>query len=502
MSATVQQTEQQRWQVEEGYWELHIRPSVEKLRSAQLREGSLYNNLRTFVPVLVLCVVWLWVIHWNSASNFHRLLGRSVTVRHLLLAFGVVALWNVWLGLSVYSKHSARRDVSAEVLRLVTAAFACSLLPFFGNITRGLFRQALLLGVLTGVGLLIASLCLLGIFFVGALLSPRLLRRRSAIIVGTGRRAAMLRARLQSHYSQFEFHGSIDDVYMGTDAEKDIYLGPISELENLLKTHPIEIVLIGLPMKSRYDDIQRVINICEAVGVESQYMQDIFETSQARVQVHLQDPQNFTVWSTANRDPKQHLKRAFDLIGASLLLAIFSPFMLAAAIAVRLSSPGPVLFVQQRYGRHRKRFPMFKFRSMVADAEAQQKKLEAINEAQGPVFKLKSDPRVTRVGAFLRKTSIDELPQLFNVLRGEMSLVGPRPLPLRDVSRFEETWLLRRFSVRPGLTCLWQVNGRSNTSFDYWIKQDLLYIDHWSLGLDLKILVQTIPAVLRGSGAV
>jgi lipopolysaccharide/colanic/teichoic acid biosynthesis glycosyltransferase len=175
--------------------------------------------------------------------------------------------------------------------------------------------------------------------------------------------------------------------------------------------------------------------------------------------------------------------------------------MIAAAIAVHLSSGGPILFVQTRYGRNRKRFPMFKFRSMVIDAEQRQAELETMNEAQGPVFKLKSDPRVTRVGTFLRRTSIDELPQLFNVLRGEMSLVGPRPLPLRDVSRFEESWLLRRFSVRPGITCLWQIKGRSETTFDQWIEQDLTYIDHWSLGLDLKILLMTIPAVLRGSGA-
>jgi lipopolysaccharide/colanic/teichoic acid biosynthesis glycosyltransferase len=145
---------------------------------------------------------------------------------------------------------------------------------------------------------------------------------------------------------------------------------------------------------------------------------------------------------------------------------------------------------------------MFKFRSMVADAERRQASLEGQNEAQGPVFKLRSDPRVTPVGRFLRRTSIDELPQLFNVLRGEMSLVGPRPLPIRDVSRFEKFWLLRRFSVRPGLTCLWQISGRSNTGFDSWVKQDLTYIDEWSLTLDFNILIRTVPAVLRGSGAV
>jgi lipopolysaccharide/colanic/teichoic acid biosynthesis glycosyltransferase len=176
--------------------------------------------------------------------------------------------------------------------------------------------------------------------------------------------------------------------------------------------------------------------------------------------------------------------------------------MLTAALAIRFTSPGPIFFLQERYGRHRKLFSMVKFRSMVVDAERKQAALEASNEAQGPVFKLKSDPRVTKVGAFLRKTSIDELPQLFNVIAGDMSLVGPRPLPKRDVSRFEEPWLLRRFSVRPGLTCIWQVSGRSNTTFDDWIKQDLAYIDNWSLSLDLTLLVRTIPAVLRGDGAV
>jgi lipopolysaccharide/colanic/teichoic acid biosynthesis glycosyltransferase len=137
----------------------------------------------------------------------------------------------------------------------------------------------------------------------------------------------------------------------------------------------------------------------------------------------------------------------------------------------------------------------------VPNAARLQKKLEDLNEAQGPVFKIKDDPRITSIGRFLRKTSIDELPQLFNVIKGDMSLVGPRPLPLRDVAKFEESWLKRRFSVKPGITCLWQISGRSNSSFDEWIKQDLEYIDYWSFSRDLKILVKTIPSVFMGSGA-
>jgi lipopolysaccharide/colanic/teichoic acid biosynthesis glycosyltransferase len=144
---------------------------------------------------------------------------------------------------------------------------------------------------------------------------------------------------------------------------------------------------------------------------------------------------------------------------------------------------------------------MYKFRTMVQDAEAQQVQLEGMNDARGPVFKIRRDPRITRVGAFLRRTSLDELPQLWNVLRGDMSLVGPRPLPVRDVQRFGETWLMRRFSVLPGITGLWQVSGRSNLSFDEWIHLDLAYIDHWSPWLDLSILARTIPAVISGRGA-
>ena len=178
-----------------------------------------------------------------------------------------------------------------------------------------------------------------------------------------------------------------------------------------------------------------------------------------------------------------------------------APLWVVIAIAIKLTSPGPVFFAQERYGWRKRRFRMFKFRTMVTGAEALQGSLESRNEADGPVFKIADDPRVTRVGRFLRRTSLDELPQFVNVLRGEMSLVGPRPLPLRDVGRFSEAWLMRRFSVVPGVTGLWQISGRSNLGFAEWIAMDLDYIDRWSLALDARILLGTIPAVCRGTGA-
>jgi lipopolysaccharide/colanic/teichoic acid biosynthesis glycosyltransferase len=183
------------------------------------------------------------------------------------------------------------------------------------------------------------------------------------------------------------------------------------------------------------------------------------------------------------------------------LLVLLSPLFLIVAILIKLDSRGAVFFVQERIGLSKRKFRMYKFRTMVDDAETIQATLEKLNEASGPVFKIKHDPRITRVGKVLRRASIDELPQLFNVLIGGMSLVGPRPLPVRDYQGLERNWHRRRFSVRPGITCLWQVNGRSSVHFEKWMELDMQYIDHWSLWLDLKILAKTMPAVLKGTGA-
>jgi exopolysaccharide biosynthesis polyprenyl glycosylphosphotransferase len=195
------------------------------------------------------------------------------------------------------------------------------------------------------------------------------------------------------------------------------------------------------------------------------------------------------------------VKRTLDIVISSVLLLMLAPLLFAVAIAIKLTSPGPVLFKQERVGVNKRRFRIFKFRTMVPDAEQLMRSLERKNEVSGPVFKIWSDPRVTPIGRFLRRSSIDELPQLFNVLKGDMSLVGPRPLPARDYVGFNEDWQRRRFSVKPGITCLWQVNGRSRIPFDQWMLLDLQYMDEWSLWLDLKILARTVPAVIRGSGA-
>src|SRR3990170_8801609 len=190
-----------------------------------------------------------------------------------------------------------------------------------------------------------------------------------------------------------------------------------------------------------------------------------------------------------------------DIVLSLGLIIALTPVFLIVALLIKLTSPGTVFFVQKRLGLNKRMFDMYKFRTMAPDAEKKQAELEQLNEVKGAAFKIKNDPRITPMGKFLRKTSIDELPQLFNVLKGYMSLVGPRPLPVRDYEGFDQDWHRRRFSVRPGITCLWQVNGRSDISFDKWMELDMEYIDGWSLGLDLKILLKTIPAVFSRSGA-
>jgi exopolysaccharide biosynthesis polyprenyl glycosylphosphotransferase len=194
------------------------------------------------------------------------------------------------------------------------------------------------------------------------------------------------------------------------------------------------------------------------------------------------------------------IKRSFDLLFACLLFAVLSPLMAMAAVAIKLSSRGPVLYRSPRPGIGGRPFACFKFRTMVSNADLRQEELESLNEVGGAIFKIRRDPRVTPVGRFLRRWSLDELPQLFNVLRGEMSLVGPRPLPQRDYDRLE-AWHRKRYLVLPGMTGLWQVSGRSELDFDELVRLDFLYLERWSVFLDLTILIKTIPAVIRARGA-
>lgn len=285
-------------------------------------------------------------------------------------------------------------------------------------------------------------------------------------------------------------------------ARIDLNEEPVERLADLLHEHSANAVLVA-PRHTLFGQIERAIQLCELEGVEIWLLADFFQTRISQTTVDDLHGHPMLVFRSGPDTTWQAIaKGVIDFAGSLLLLILLSPIMLAAALAVRLSSPGPVFFRQQRAGLNGRPFTMLKFRSMVTNAEQLKQELAALNEMSGPVFKVTNDPRVTAVGRFLRKWSIDELPQLINVLRGEMSLVGPRPLPVDEVARFDDLAHRRRLSVRPGLTCLWQISGRNNvTDFKEWVRLDLEYIDNWSLWLDLKILLRTIPAVFTGAGA-
>lgn len=280
------------------------------------------------------------------------------------------------------------------------------------------------------------------------------------------------------------------------------WLGPLEDLSRVLSETVVDEVFIALPMRSSYELIQQAVLRCEEQGALVTMPTDFFAARLARTrlgQIGLQPVLYLS--AVPENDWRIVVKHGIDFFGALALVMLLSPVLIAVALAVRCTSAGPMIFKQTRIGLNKRPFTLFKFRTMVQDAEVRQEALEAQNEASGPVFKIRNDPRITSIGSFLRQTSLDELPQLFNVLRGEMSLVGPRPLPLRDVAGFREDWQRRRFSVLPGITCLWQLSGRSDISFEKWMELDLQYIDQWSLMLDFIILARTARVVIKREGA-
>lgn len=327
---------------------------------------------------------------------------------------------------------------------------------------------------------------------------------RNVVIVGCGARGARLGAELWKRPELgYLLLGYVDDLPAPRSplhGEPEKLLGRLDEVPALLGSLEVDELMICLPVRSHYESIARIVSLAAQMGITVRMPADFFELRLAKAQVTYLD--HIPVVTIAGPTTAGlATKRAVDLLVASAALLLLAPLLVVIAIAIKLDSRGPVLFSQERVGLGRRRFRIWKFRSMTVDAEARLIELEPRNEVSGAAFKLSHDPRVTRVGRLLRKLSLDELPQLFNVVVGNMSLVGPRPLPVRDVARIASPWQLRRFSMTPGLTCLWQVNGRHEITFDHWMELDLQYVDRWSLSLDADIVMKTIPAVLRGQGA-
>ena len=277
---------------------------------------------------------------------------------------------------------------------------------------------------------------------------------------------------------------------------------PVEKLVSAMHRHSVGRVMLAFGVRES-ENLQSAIAACETEGVEAWVAADFVRASIARPTYESLGTTPMLVFRvTPDLSWALLVKAAMDRLGALVGLILVSPMLVAIAIGIKLTSRGPVIFTQQRAGQHGRPFTMYKFRSMRTGAEMEQEELKAFNQMSGPVFKVENDPRITPFGRWLRRSSLDEFPQLLNVLFGQMSLVGPRPLPIYEVDNFELTAHRRRLSMKPGLTCLWQISGRNIVrDFNDWVKMDVEYIDNWSLGLDLSILLRTVPVVLFGKGA-
>jgi len=325
------------------------------------------------------------------------------------------------------------------------------------------------------------------------------------LVVGTGNRALeLIEAYREASEWGVDVVGMLDPRASERPATLDGHrvFGDTGEIHRVLATEVIDEVVVCVP-RSLLNDVEEIVRACDEQAICIKFLADIY-TMPGGATVHLE---RVGRWPILSFDPVYHdegkliIKRLLDLLATIGALILCAPVFLLVALAIKLDSPGPVFFTQARVGMNKRIFRMIKFRSMYQDAEQRLADIEHLNEADGPIFKVANDPRVTRVGRFIRRTSIDELPQLINVLLGHMSLVGPRPMSVRDVSQFSLGVQRRRFSVRPGLACLREISGRSRLTFDEWLELDLKYIQEWSLWLDIKILVKLVPSVVRGDGA-
>lgn len=326
---------------------------------------------------------------------------------------------------------------------------------------------------------------------------------KNIIIAGTGKRAENF-IKLVHNHSEWGLHilGLIDadKDMMGKSISGEKVIGMLEDIPGVLHEKAVDEVIFIVP-RSWLPIIEKSLLACEAEGVKTNIAADFFNMNIAHsVSTDIEGIPLLSFQTTIGAEWQLLLKRIFDIIASLTGIVLLSPVFIAIIVFIKIFSQGPVIFRQVRSGLNNRKFVMYKFRTMVNGAEDMKDSINGLNEMKGPVFKMKKDPRVTRLGAFLRRSSMDELPQLFNVLKGEMSIVGPRPPIPSEVEKYE-VWQRRRLSMKPGLTCIWQTNGRNNVDFDKWMAMDLEYIDNWSMGLDFKILLKTIPVVFFSIGA-
>jgi len=449
----------------------------------------------------------LLILREGSAKTFSDFLSMRVKVGNFVLFFVLLVLWHVIF--AAFGLYDSRR-ISGRTADAIDTFKATMIGTFLIAVAALAFHIRMISpGFLLVFWLTATAVAVIQRLFLRSVLERIRLKGRNLrhmLIVGTNSRAlefaSMIEARPELGY---RIIGFVDQEWTGLknlDGHGDSVLSDFDHLSNFLRTSVVDEIVIALPFGSLHPQAAKIAVLCEEQGITTRVLSNVFDLKVAHARVdEFEGTSLITNYTGSAESWPVLVKRGLDILLSGILLVMLLPLMLLVAALIKLTSPGPVLFIQNRVGYNKRKFKIYKFRTMTPGAEQRIKELERLNEVSGPVFKIKNDPRITPVGKLLRKTSIDELPQLFNVLKGDMSLVGPRPLPVRDYEGFNQDWQRRRFSVRPGITCLWQINGRSSIPFDKWMQLDLQYIDTWSLWLDLEILARTIPAILKGSGA-
>jgi exopolysaccharide biosynthesis polyprenyl glycosylphosphotransferase len=427
--------------------------------------------------------------------------GRPIhTPRHDLFWFSLASAM-IWVigtaALRHYDLYAYQRDrsddaamVSVMVVAILSFLVGVKLVHYPGHLPRDLRFLAIFLPIVLGVRL-----------YVFRALSRYEEPAEEVLIVGSGPMArATGRDLLKSGRRHLIGYLVYPDEAQSLVLRNPV-LGTAFDLESILRTLPVSEVYIAGNALRNGAHMQRAVSVCESLGVP--FALPAYTLRLERAVLHAEHGTSDGYLHFRVTGGKRHqlgLKRLFDIVSSAAALWLLTPALALVAIAVKLTSRGPIFYKQVRAGLHGREFNMLKFRTMVVGADAQRAELLARNEQTGPVFKMRNDPRVTRIGRFLRRYSIDELPQLLNVLRGDMSVVGPRPPLPSEVMKYAP-WHRRRLSVRPGLTCIWQVSGRSQISFEQWMYMDMQYIDHWNLLRDFDLIFRTVPAVMTGRGA-
>jgi len=459
------------------------------------RRRDLFIQTSQISDALVIAAVF-WLAHsfreWLAFEFPLTVPGIAPFRYYKWLYLVVLPLYPFLLDINGYYSRSVARRGRPTLWVLFKSAAVCALAI---TAVMYFFRLA---SVSRGVVLLFAFFSFLALYLKDRLVELYLARQARA---GVGVPSVVLVGQPEKNAEFERLLAQNPDWRLRVVTRLDPSRESVEQLPSILHREPIACVIFNVTQTS-FSEIEKAILACEVEGVETWLVADFVRTSIARAAIGEFHGKPVLVFRTTPELSWQLLaKRLLDVVGAALGLLILGPLvMFPVAIAVKLTSAGPVLFRQRRSGLRGRQFTMLKFRSMVSNAEMLRAELEAFNELTGPAFKIKDDPRITRLGSWLRKTSLDELPQLWNVLVGDMSLVGPRPPIPSEVEKYDP-WHRRRLSMKPGLTCFWQIRGRNEVPFEQWIRLDLQYIDNWSLWLDLKILMRTIPAVLSGFGA-